>query len=80
MELPERSLKILHIPEPMMEFGNGQTSDHPKDGLFLYGAHDGPPGIRHISVGVVGTEQGIDFLNAWAEKLSGLVRAASDHN
>ena len=33
MELPERTLKILPIPEPMMDFGNGQISDHPKDGL-----------------------------------------------
>lgn len=74
MELPEKTLKVLHIPEPVMEFGNGQTCDHPKDGLFLYGAHEGPRSVRHISVGVVGTEQGIGFLTEWAEKLSSTVR------
>lgn len=74
MELPETTLKIVHIPEPVMEFGNDQTSDHPKDGLFLYGAHEGPRSVRHISVGVVGTEQGIGFLIEWADRLSRLVR------
>ena len=74
MELPEKTLKIVHIPEPLMEFGNGQASDHPKDGLFLYGAHDSPRAIRHISVGVIGTAQGIEFLTSWAERLSRLVR------
>lgn len=74
MELPERSLQVLHIPEPLMEFGHGQTSDHPKDGLFLYGAHEGPRTARHVSVGVIGTEQGIGFLCEWADRISRLVR------
>lgn len=74
MELPEKTLKVVHIPEPTLEFGNGQTSDHPKDGLFLYGAHEGPGRVRHVSVGVVGTDEGIGFLTAWAERVSSLVR------
>jgi hypothetical protein len=74
MEVPERTLQILHIPEPMLEFGNRQVSEHPKDGLYLYGAHEGPRAIRHVSVGAVGTEEGLRFLTEWARKLSGLVR------
>ncbi|MBL8705971.1 MAG: hypothetical protein JNM30_14060 [Rhodospirillales bacterium] len=74
MEIPEKTLNVVHIAEPVMEFGNGQTCDHPKDGLFLYGAHDGPRSVRHVSVGVVGTEQGIAYLAEWAHKISRLVR------
>lgn len=74
MELPERTMQIVHLPEPLMEFGNHQTSDHPKDGLFLYGPHEGSQRTRPISVGVVGTSDGIGYLVEWARKLSGVVR------
>lgn len=74
MKLPEQTLRVIHIPEPMMEFGNGQTSDHPKDGLFLYGPHEGSRGTRHVSVGVVGTETGIGFFADWARNLLSTVR------
>ncbi|UEM04734.1 hypothetical protein JL101_004645 [Skermanella rosea] len=56
-----------------MEFGNGQTSDHPKDGLFLYGPHDAPRRVKQVSVGVVGTEAGIGYVTTWAKRISGLV-------
>ena len=42
MDLPKESLKVIHIDEPELSFGHGQTCDHPKDGLFLYGPHSGP--------------------------------------
>jgi hypothetical protein len=74
MELPEKTLEIVHISEPLMEFGNAQTSYHPKDGLFLYGPHDAPRSVRPISVGVVGTTQGITHLTEWANKLTRTVR------
>jgi hypothetical protein len=35
MEYPERSLTVLHFAEPQLEFSYGQTTPHPKDGLFL---------------------------------------------
>jgi hypothetical protein len=41
-EFPERSLPVLHFFEPALEFGFGQTTAHPKDGLFLYGPHNKP--------------------------------------
>jgi hypothetical protein len=73
MELPENSLEILHIPEPDLEFGHGQFCDHPKDGLFLYGPHEGQPATQQISVGIIGTEQGIAHFHTWAAKASTLV-------
>ena len=73
MELPEKSLEILHIPEPDLEFGHGQVCDHPKDGLFLYGPHEGQPKTQAISVGVIGTAEGIAHFKAWAAKATALI-------
>ena len=42
MDLPKEFLKVIHIDEPELSFGHGQTCDHPKDGLYLYGPHSGP--------------------------------------
>ena len=46
MELPEQALEVTYIEEPDLIFGYGQVSDHPKDGLFLYGPHSGPSAIK----------------------------------
>jgi len=59
MELPNKSLKVIHIDEPELTFGHGQTCDHPKDGLFLYGPNSGPTRPREVSVGVIGTKDGL---------------------
>lgn len=29
--------RLVHISEPALAFGFGQTAEHPKDGLFLFG-------------------------------------------
>ena len=34
MDLPKKLLKVIHIDEPELSFGHGQTCDHPKDGLY----------------------------------------------
>lgn len=70
MEIPERALEILHIPEPPLEFGHGQICDHPKDGLFLYGPHEGRPTTQQVSVGVIGTKEGIDFFKTWSGQIA----------
>lgn len=72
--LPERTLRILHLAEPLLEFGHGQLSEHPKDGLFLYGPHDGPKTVKSISVGVVGTDKGLKFFRDWKDRLGGLIK------
>ncbi len=63
-DFPEKSLQTVHIDEPQLGFGYGQTSDHPKDGLLLYG-----PKIKgdrkEITVGVIGTEDGISYFQRW---------------
>jgi hypothetical protein len=73
MELPEKSLEVVYIREPDLSFGYGQTSDHPKDGLFLYGPHSGPARPKEISIGVVGTDKGLSYFRNWAIRLGGFV-------
>lgn len=65
MEFEERFLPVVHISEPNLGFGFGQITDHPKDGLFLYGPV-ADPNRREITVGVVGTSRGIGFFRDWA--------------
>lgn len=67
-DFPERSLQVLHLDEPELEFGYGQTSDSPKDGLFLYGPNKAPS-RSEISVGVVGTKAGIKMFRTWLARL-----------
>jgi len=54
MEFPERSLQVLHLPEPLLEFGAKQATAHPKDGLFLYGPHSKPKKTKDVRIGVIG--------------------------
>lgn len=72
-DLPEKSLEVAYIPEPELSFGHGQVSDHPKDGLFLYGPHAGPTRTKEISVGVIGTKAGLSYFRNWAIRLGGFV-------
>jgi hypothetical protein len=69
MKLPERSLEILHLREPSLEFGFRQLSAHPKDGLFLYGPHQGPKKTKEVRIGVVGTLDGIRHFRAWVASI-----------
>jgi hypothetical protein len=66
MDLSEKPLKAIHIEESELSFGHGQTCDHPKDGLFLYGPHSGPTRTREVSVGVIGTKDGLSYFRTWA--------------
>lgn len=63
-EFSETSLEVIHLAEPELDFGFGQTSDSPKDGLFLYGPNKAPS-RKDVSVGVVGTQDGIEMFRSW---------------
>jgi hypothetical protein len=53
--------------------GRSQTCDHPKDGLLLYGPHSAPARTREVSVGVIGTRDGLSYFRNWAIKLGGFI-------
>lgn len=57
--------KTHFIPEPLLAFGHGQQSDHPKDGLFLYGPESGSRLPRDVTIGAVGTKKGLQYLRRW---------------
>jgi hypothetical protein len=69
MKFSEGSLPVLHFFEPSLEFGSGQITAHPKDGLFLYGPHNKPKKTKEIRIGVVGTIDGIGYFRAWAAQI-----------
>lgn len=73
MDLPEKTLEVAYIREPNLSFGHGQISDHPKDGLFLYGPHSGPARSKEVSIGVLGTKSGISYFRNWAIRLGGFI-------
>jgi len=73
IDFPERSLKVLHFDEPELEFGLGQSTAHPKDGLFLYGPHSKARKVKEIRVGVIGTAAGLAHFRSYIERLKGRV-------
>ncbi len=73
MDVPRSELKVIHIKEPELLFGYGQRCDHPKDGLFLYGPHSAPSTPKEISVGAIGTKDGLRFLRRWAIAVGGFI-------
>lgn len=74
MRFPEANLLVEHLDEPELEFGYGQFSQHPKDGLYLYGPNEVGKRTREIRVGVVGTPQGIGHFRAWGRRLNSRVK------
>ena len=66
-EFAETRLPIEYLHEPQLEFGFGQKTAHPKDGLFLYGPHAPSGGAKEIRVGVIGTTAGIIYFRKWSD-------------
>lgn len=73
MDLPEQTMEVAYIEEPNLMFAHGQSSDHPKDGLFLYGPHSGPTRPKEISIGVIGTKEGLSYFRSFAIRLGGFI-------
>lgn len=67
-ELPEKSLVATHVSEPQLGFRHGQLSEHPKDGLFLYGPQVAADRAT-ITIGVIGTSKGISLFRDWSRTL-----------
>ena len=60
--------EFIRIPEPLLLFRHGQTTEDPRDGLTLFGPLDeGKP--YGVKAGVIGTRRGIDLLKHWVERV-----------
>jgi hypothetical protein len=69
------SWRITHIPEPELAFGFGQTAEHPKDGLFLYGPPASNQNPARMDIGVIGTTQGVALYEHWVRELNSTIAA-----
>jgi hypothetical protein len=65
-----KSLQMIFLPEPLLEFGYGQKMVYPRDGLFLFGPSGDPRDVPAVRYGVVGTPDGVRRLASWASKVS----------
>jgi hypothetical protein len=65
--------RVVHIPEPALAFGFGQTAEHPKDGLFLYGPPASNQNPARMDIGVVGTQQGVARYEHWVKALGSTI-------
>lgn len=61
---------LLQIPEPRVAVGYGQTSDYPKEGLFLFGPVAFERNPKVVRAGVVGTKEGIELFHAWSRQFT----------
>jgi hypothetical protein len=75
MDFLEKSLQVIHVPEPTLSFRYGQSTDYPKDGLYLYGPTE-TNNRREITAGVIGTSIGLKFFKEWVVNLIAGVEVA----
>lgn len=60
---------LIEIAEPELLFGHGQTIEHPKDGLLLYGPKESPQAGSKLRIGVVSTAEGLRRYSKCVERL-----------
>lgn len=57
--------ELQYIQEPLLQFGHGQDSPHPRDGLFLFGPLDAKENPDTMRIGVVATRTGLASYRRW---------------
>jgi hypothetical protein len=64
---------MIHVDEPALLFGFGQSAEHPKDGLFLYGPPSSNQNPARMDIGVIGTPEGLARYQRWAKALTSTI-------
>ncbi len=59
---------LIHLPEPQLVFGHGQTMEDPRHGLTLLGPYEARENYS-VNYGVIGTVDGIRRLRDWIQKV-----------
>jgi len=67
--------RVIHVAEPTLGFAYGQTAEHPKDGLFLYGPPPSNQNPARMDIGIIGTQAGVRRYETWVKSLSGTIAA-----
>lgn len=73
--------RAIHIDEPQLTFGHDQSTEHPKDGLFLFGPVASGQNPARMDVGVIATPAGLKKYSKWVasiEKFIGVPAPATD--
>lgn len=70
--------RALHVTEPKLLFGYGQTAEYVKDGLFLFGPLERLPGDGGMPIGVVGTREGVQRFSQWSTRIRGRISVQTD--
>lgn len=69
---PNSKIKVWHIPEPKLLFGEGQSHIDQKTGLTLFGPYtptnQSEKALSSIRIGIIGTGTTIDLARSWIEK------------
>ncbi|MEZ0612344.1 hypothetical protein ACAW74_27795 [Fibrella sp. WM1] len=70
-------MKLTNLPEPLLEFGNGNTSICPKDGIRRFGPYDIHQQDRpeKVVVGVIGKSDSVDVVLTWLSECKYIVDA-----
>ena len=63
-------LNLIEIAEPELLFGYGQSMEHPKDGLLLYGPKESAQAGSKLRIGVVSTKEGLRRYSACVARLA----------
>lgn len=66
---------LIHIDEPMLMFGHGQTMENPKDGLLMFGPLTDTKGPNELRVGVIGRKKGLERYSRWVQQINGYIPA-----
>jgi hypothetical protein len=65
--------RVLHLPEPELEFRYAQPVHYPRDGLYLFGPVDAAAQPRRIHYGVIGTPFSLDCFREWANQVASYI-------
>ncbi|HTD36840.1 MAG TPA: hypothetical protein VK669_04935 [Candidatus Limnocylindrales bacterium] len=66
-------LRVIHVPEPSLQFGMGQKLEYPRDGLFLYGPVTNAADLPTVRYGAIGTADGVRRLCDWTRSVARFV-------
>ncbi|TAM46997.1 MAG: hypothetical protein EPN55_03500 [Gammaproteobacteria bacterium] len=65
--------RLIHLPEPQLEFRFGQKVSYPRDGLYLFGPVDAAREPRQVRYGVIGTATSLRRFKEWAAQVSSFI-------
>jgi hypothetical protein len=60
---------LIHIREPLLDFGFNQKMEDPRDGLTLFGPYSRGTHGGQINIGIIGPKEQRDYVKSYIEKI-----------